>query len=104
MGHPKIVKKLRPGKACFGLPPGRGTRGIKRLEFRPNAGTCPICKALAREDTIDDRPIKVRDTPPNCRCRNDAQIILPNGTLLWPMIRFWLFRQDGPKDMVCLKT
>ena len=43
-------------------------RGIKRLEFRPNADACPICKALAGEYDIDDCPVKVRDTHPNCRC------------------------------------
>lgn len=42
--------------------------GIEKLEFFPAPDACPICRALAGEYEIDDCPVPVADTHPNCRC------------------------------------
>lgn len=42
--------------------------GITKLEFFPAPDACPMCLALAGEYDIDDCPVPVVDTHPNCRC------------------------------------
>jgi SPP1 gp7 family putative phage head morphogenesis protein len=41
---------------------------VEELEFVPNPDACPICLALAGTYPIDDCPVPVEDTHPNCRC------------------------------------
>ena len=42
--------------------------GVNEMDFAPAPDACPMCMALKGTYAIDDCPLPVKDTHPNCRC------------------------------------